>query len=135
MEVEKKESGNVKGGGFTVLELKAEQSVRSSCVELQPLTKSSRLDLHDESRVIDITCRTYRYGINMNSGCASKRIDCMTYVDEVYRLKRAYNIWKSKFPPVPNKSMWSPTLYTPFELVPNKNSWRKPKGWPNSTRI
>ncbi|KAH1098510.1 hypothetical protein J1N35_015431 [Gossypium stocksii] len=67
--------------------------------------------------------------------CASERIDCMTYVDEVYRLEQAYNVWKSEFPPIPSESMWSPTSHVPFELVLDKNSHHKSKSRLNSTHF
>ncbi|KAK5846395.1 hypothetical protein PVK06_002681 [Gossypium arboreum] len=64
--------------------------------------------------------------------CALKRIDCMTYIDEVYSLKRVYNVWKSKFPPIFDENMWPPTSHVYFELVPDKNSWCKLKSRSNS---
>ncbi|KAH1131167.1 hypothetical protein J1N35_002545 [Gossypium stocksii] len=36
---------------------------------------------------------------------ASARVDCITYVDEVYNLECAYNVWKFEFPPVPSENI------------------------------
>ncbi|KAH1107499.1 hypothetical protein J1N35_011267 [Gossypium stocksii] len=43
-----------------------------------------------------------------------------TYIDEIYKLERAYNVWKFEFPPFSDESMWLSTSYAPFELVPER---------------
>lgn len=34
-----------------------------------------------------------------------ENIDCMTYIDEVYRLEYAYNVWKFEFSPILDENM------------------------------
>ncbi|KAK5794466.1 hypothetical protein PVK06_035694 [Gossypium arboreum] len=59
------------------------------------------------------TIRMRSGDMSLTWGTSSSNIDsikdCMTYIDEVYRLERAYNVWKSEFSPVPDESMWPPT--------------------------
>lgn len=70
-----------------------------------------------------------------NCNCASTNIDCVTYVGKVYKLRRTYNIWKSKFPHVLDESIWPPTSHVSFKLVLDINLRCKPKGQLNSIRI
>lgn len=66
---------------------------------------------------------------------ALTHLDCMSYVDEVYKLKQIYKVWKSEFSPVPNESILMPISSTPFELLLDIMLSCKQKGWPKSSRM
>ncbi|PPS20313.1 hypothetical protein GOBAR_AA00267 [Gossypium barbadense] len=69
------------------------------------------------------------------AACQNLRLDPMSYVDKVYKLKTMYNVWKHVFPPVPDEHNWPHVLLAPFKLLPDRELRRKPKGRPCSTRI
>ncbi|PPR95846.1 hypothetical protein GOBAR_AA24817 [Gossypium barbadense] len=69
------------------------------------------------------------------AACQNLCLNPMSYVDEVYKIKTMYNVWRHIFPPIPDERKWLPVLLTPFKLLSDRELRRKLKGRPCSTRI
>lgn len=51
------------------------------------------------------------------AACASTYMDYMKYVDEVYKRKRIYKVYKFEFSPIPNEGRWSPISSALFKFL------------------
>ncbi|KAL1106164.1 hypothetical protein V6Z11_D04G183100 [Gossypium hirsutum] len=69
------------------------------------------------------------------AACQNLRLDPMSYVDEVDKLKNMYNVWRHVFPPTQDERKWPPVSLAPFKLLSDRELRHKPKGRPCSIRI
>ncbi|PPS08022.1 hypothetical protein GOBAR_AA12615 [Gossypium barbadense] len=63
------------------------------------------------------------------------QIEYMLYINYVYRLKCMHSVWSFEFLTIPDERTWPPMSSMLYELSPNMNLCRVPKGRSNSTRI
>ncbi|PPS20303.1 hypothetical protein GOBAR_AA00287 [Gossypium barbadense] len=62
------------------------------------------------------------------AACQNLRLDPMTYVNQVYKIKYMYNVWRHVFPLIPDERKWPSVSLAPFKLLPDRELLRKPKG-------
>lgn len=67
------------------------------------------------------------------AACAHIHVDCMLYIDSVYRLETINNVYRHEFQPIGNEGYWPE--YNGPQLCPNPEMRRDPKGRPKSSRI
>ncbi|KAH1114521.1 hypothetical protein J1N35_007899 [Gossypium stocksii] len=93
---------------------------------------------------IHLRNRTYDYGRfdPLHFSCAhaiaaysNQRLGLMSFVDQVYKLEKLYNVWRQVSLPIPDERMWPPISSVPFKLLPDRRLRHKPKGRPMFTRI
>ncbi|XP_057760419.1 uncharacterized protein LOC130980792 [Arachis stenosperma] len=65
--------------------------------------------------------------------CANQRLDWRVYVHEVYKMDQVRRVYRARFRPLGNPTMWP--VYSGPRFVPNPNMRRVNKGRPRMTRF
>ncbi|XP_057744710.1 uncharacterized protein LOC130962521 [Arachis stenosperma] len=65
--------------------------------------------------------------------CANQRLDWRVYVHEVYKMDQDRRVYRARFRPLGNPTMWP--VYSGPRFVPNPNMRRANKGRPRMTRF
>ncbi|XP_057721350.1 uncharacterized protein LOC130935565 [Arachis stenosperma] len=65
--------------------------------------------------------------------CANQRLDWRVYVHEVYKMDQVRRVYRARFRPLGNPTMWP--VYSGPRFVPNPNMRRANKGRPRMTRF
>ncbi|PPD89215.1 hypothetical protein GOBAR_DD13859 [Gossypium barbadense] len=108
--------------------------VRDTMVANRRLARSYGVDLRNrrcECRRFETLHYPCAYVV---ATCAKINVNIEQYVDDVYTLERTLRVWENEFPVLPDLSTWEVPLTT-FELLPDRELRRNPRGRPQSSRI